>query len=1056
MAVDCARAKALFLAASDLADPAERAAYLGRECGGDADLRARVEALLRANDAAPLPEPGVTDRTGTLAPEGPATATFAAAASTADYPDKDERAGAVIAGKYVLVEVIGEGGMGSVWRARQTEPVKRTVAVKLIKAGMDSRAVLARFEAERQALALMDHPNIATVLDGGIHDGRPYFVMELVKGVPITEYCDAHRLTPRERLGLFVPVCQAIQHAHQKGVIHRDVKPRNVLVALYDDRPVVKVIDFGVAKATGGALTGRTIDTGFGGVVGTPEYMSPEQATFNNPDIDTRSDVYALGVLLYELLTGSPPFSKKDLEEKGLLEILRVVREEEPPRPSTKLSTAGALPTLSANRGTEPKRLTSLLRYELDWIVMKALEKDRGRRYETANGFAADVLRYLGGEPVLAHPPSTTYRLKKFVRRNRPQVVAAGLVFVALVAGVVGTALGLVVANRAAEAERLAKDDAVEQKRLAEQAAGQERQAKDVADARRREAERNLAFAKKGNEILGSVFAGLDPKRIAESGRPLQDVLREKLTQAVAELEGSSVGDPLEVAAMQNTLGASLLGLGEAGLAAEVLRKALDTRTARLGPDHPDTLQSTNNLALAYQNSGQPAKAVPLLVETLEKLKARFGPDDPRTLIAMGNLATAYQHDGQFARAVPLYEEVLEKRKAILPPDHAHTLLSMNTLAMAFQNIGQTARAVPLLEKAMDRQTITLGPDHPDTLTSMGNLATVYVSRGQLDRAVPLHEKVLERAKTTLGPDHPLTLQAMNNLAAAYLEGGQPARAVPLLEGALEKRKARLGPDHPDTLQSMNGLALAYQNSGQPAKALPLYEEALRKQKAKPGPDHPDTLQTMNNLAGAYLAGGQAARAVPLLEEALEKLKGRLGADHPRTLTSTGNLGRVYVEAGQGAKAAATLAAFVDGTRKRSPKDSPQFAGLLAHVSLDLLGCGQPAAAEPLLRECLAVREKTQPEAWTTSNTRSMLGGALLGQQKYADAEPLLLAGYDGLKEREKTIPPQGRARLPEAVDRLVELYAAWGKPAEAARWRAERAKYPPDRAPPPRPVGGG
>ena len=295
-------------------------------------------------------------------------------------PGRTGHADEVIAGKYTLVEPIGEGGMGAVWRARQTEPVRRYVAVKLIKAGMDSRQVVARFEAERQALALMDHPNIARVFDGGTTaSGRPFFVMELVKGVLITQFCDERRMTPRQRLELFVPVCQAIQHAHQKGIIHRDIKPGNVLVALYDDRPVPKVIDFGVAKATGPAADRAThIETAFGGVVGTPQYMSPEQATLNNIDIDTRSDVYALGVLLYELLTGSTPFSRQELERKGVLEILRVVREEEPPRPSTKLSTADALPSLSANRSTEPRALTGLLRSELDWVVMKSAGEDRG------------------------------------------------------------------------------------------------------------------------------------------------------------------------------------------------------------------------------------------------------------------------------------------------------------------------------------------------------------------------------------------------------------------------------------------------------------------------------------------------------------------------------------------------------------------------------------------------------------------------------------------------------------------------------------------------------
>ena len=295
-------------------------------------------------------------------------------------------------GPYKLIEQIGEGGMGSVWMAQQTEPVKRLVAVKLIKAGMDSRQIIARFEAERQALALMDHPNIARVLDGGTSSaGRPYFVMDLVKGMPITRYCDEHHLTPRQRLELFIPVCQAVQHAHQKGIIHRDLKPSNVLVALYDGKPVPKIIDFGVAKAAGQQLTDKTLVTGFGAIVGTLEYMSPEQAEVNQLDIDTRSDIYSLGVLLYELLTGSPPFCHKELTQAGMLEMLRVIREQEPSKPSTKLSTADGLPTLAANRGTEPAKLTKLVRGELDWIVMKALEKDRNRRYETANGFAMDV-----------------------------------------------------------------------------------------------------------------------------------------------------------------------------------------------------------------------------------------------------------------------------------------------------------------------------------------------------------------------------------------------------------------------------------------------------------------------------------------------------------------------------------------------------------------------------------------------------------------------------------------------------------------------------------------
>jgi len=441
--------EAIFHAARDIPDPDRRREYVRKACGGDEARIAHVEALLAAADG---PD-SLLDR--------PAAATPVA---TIDQPTT-ESPGTVI-GPYKLIEQIGEGGMGSVWMAQQTEPVKRLVAVKLIKAGMDSRQVIARFEAERQALALMDHPNIARVLDGGTTSGgRPYFVMDLVKGVSITRYCDEHHLTPRQRLELFIPVCQAVQHAHQKGIIHRDLKPSNVLVALYDGKPVPKIIDFGVAKAAGQQLTDKTLVTGFGALVGTLEYMSPEQAEVNQLDIDTRSDIYSLGVLLYELLAGSPPFSRKELEKAGMLEMLRVIREQEPSKPSTKLSTADGLPTLAANRGTEPARLTKLVRGELDWIVMKALEKDRNRRYETANGFAMDVQRYLADEPVVACPPSAGYRLRKFARRYKGGLSVAALVLFFLV--LLGSGVGWAVRDRSALEAEAARQQGERQAKVA-------------------------------------------------------------------------------------------------------------------------------------------------------------------------------------------------------------------------------------------------------------------------------------------------------------------------------------------------------------------------------------------------------------------------------------------------------------------------------------------------------------------------------------------------------------------------------------------------------------
>jgi serine/threonine protein kinase/WD40 repeat protein len=471
---DADRAKSVFLRAAEVASAEERRAYLDAACGEDADLRREVEELLGHHaqlgaflEAPAAAQPGTSafDSNGSPAGGGP---------TAADGPG-------TVLGPYKLLEQIGEGGMGTVWMAEQHEPIRRRVALKVIKDGMDSRNVLARFEAERQALALMDHPNIAKVLDAGrTPAGRPYFVMELVKGQPITRYCDDKRLGVRERLGLFADVCRAVQHAHHKGIIHRDLKPSNVLVAPFDGRPVVKVIDFGVAKATGQCLTEQTLFTGFGALVGTPEYMSPEQAEVNNQDIDTRSDIYSLGVLLYELLTGSTPLTRKRIKEAALLEVLRVIREEEPPRPSNRLSESkDSLPSISAQRQTEPAKLARLVRGELDWIAMKALEKDRGRRYETANGLAMDLQRYLADEPVQACPPSAWYRLRKVARRNKVLFTAALVVVATLLVA------GATVTWKWWDAE---------------QARGQEEQAKGQAEAARDEAQKAEKRAKQGEE----------------------------------------------------------------------------------------------------------------------------------------------------------------------------------------------------------------------------------------------------------------------------------------------------------------------------------------------------------------------------------------------------------------------------------------------------------------------------------------------------------------------------------------------------------------------------
>ncbi len=493
--------KAIFNVAREIASPAARAEYLRQACGADPSLFERIQVLLRAYEgqASFLESPPVMGVSPTL-----------------DQPVA-ETPGTVI-GPYKLLQQIGEGGMGVVWMAEQSEPVKRKVALKVIKPGMDSRQVIARFEAERQALAMMDHVNIARVFDGGTtggepgvsapgfekppayaggSPGRPYFVMELVHGVPITKYCDDNHLTPRERLELFVPVCQAIQHAHQKGIIHRDIKPSNVMVTLYDGKPVPKVIDFGVAKATEQKLTERTLFTQYGTMVGTLEYMSPEQAEMSALGVDTRSDIYSLGVLLYELLTGSTPLTSKRMKEAAYAEILRMIKEEEPPKPSTRLSDSGeALASISANRHTEPAKLTKLVRGELDWIVMKGLEKDRNRRYETANGFAMDVQRYLNDEPVLACPPSVGYRLRKFVRRNKAAMGTAALLATALIVAVVALAVSNVWVRRERNEKTQALHDKEEALQEKEAALKKVKASYDKAEAERQRAEKYFLRAR--------------------------------------------------------------------------------------------------------------------------------------------------------------------------------------------------------------------------------------------------------------------------------------------------------------------------------------------------------------------------------------------------------------------------------------------------------------------------------------------------------------------------------------------------------------------------------
>lgn len=634
--------------------PNDRAAFLDEACGDEPDLRRELEKLVmdhfKAGDF--LENPAVSER-------------------TIDQPIT-EKPGTVI-GPYKLLQKIGEGGFGVVYMADQTEPVKRRVAIKIIKPGMDTRQVIARFEAERQALAMMDHPNIARVLDAGTTDsGRPYFVMELVKGVPITQFCDEKHLTPRERLELFVPVCQAIQHAHQKGIIHRDIKPSNVLIAEYDDRAIPKVIDFGVAKAVEQQLTEKTMFTQLGQVIGTVDYMSPEQAKFNQLDIDTRSDVYSLGVLIYELLTGATPFDRQRLRSAAFDELLRIIREEEPPKPSLRLSTSESLPSIAANRQIEPKKLSTLVRGELDWIVMKALEKDRARRYETATGFASDIQRYLDDEPVVACPPSAGYRFRKFARRNKAFLSMLAIVVTALILGMIGTTWQAI---RATNAEELARE------RLAaeQQARGEADQARQAEAEQRLLAEGNLKLANAEQERAEDNFdlalEALDAVYLDAIGRdkllgepiarpqgveasfatppPLTDLERDLLERGLdfydqfAQQNTASRHAFVQTAQAYYRVGLLQGALGETGTAAEAYRGAIE-RFEKLAREEPENVEHFRRLAEAYRGLGSVIPDWPSAKEALEAGRdacsraIAISPNDPSLFAERGAIHHAF------------------------------------------------------------------------------------------------------------------------------------------------------------------------------------------------------------------------------------------------------------------------------------------------------------------------------------------------------------------------------------------------------------------------------
>jgi serine/threonine protein kinase/tetratricopeptide (TPR) repeat protein len=966
-------------------DAADRKAYLDRACRGDADLRKQVEALL-AEQA----------QLGSFLESPPP-----ALARTVDEPSFQHGPGARI-GPYKLLEQIGEGGMGVVYMAAQTHPVERKVALKLIKPGLDTRQVLSRFDAERQALALMDHPNIAKVFDAGTTEsGQPYFVMELVNGVPITEYCDTHRLPPRERLELFVPVCKAVQHAHQKGVIHRDLKPSNVMVVQYDGNPVPKVIDFGVAKATGPKLTEETLYTGFGTVVGTLEYMSPEQAVRNQLDVDTRSDIYSLGVLLYELLTGTTPLDHKRAKEAAVLELLRVIQEEDPPKPSMRLSSTDELPSIAANRGVDPKRLSLIVRGDLDWIVMKALDKDRTRRYETANGLARDLDRYLHDEPVEARPPSAVYRLKKFAGRNRGAVITATLVTVALLAGTIVSTWQALRARAAAASEKAAKVE---------------------AQAREVDAKEVLSFLEK------KIFAAARPRDQA-GGLGFDVKLADALKAALPFVEKSFPNQPLVEARLRMTLGQSYYFLGEFQSASEQEEAARALYTLHRGLDDRDTLKSMHLLAVSYSELGRHDDALKLHQQTLAHQKAALGADDYDTLLSMTNLANCYFRMGRHAEALKLYEDTLALQKSKLGATDPLTLTTMNNLANSYFTLNRMEEALKLREETLALRKATIGRDHPDTLMSMFNLAGSYYVLGRHRQSLNLSEETLALQKSKLGPDHPNTLKTMTNVANCYQMLGRLPESLKLREETLALQKSKLGLAHPDTLISMNNLANGYDALGRHTDALKLRVETLAVQKAKLGPDHPDTLRSMNNLAMSYGEVGRLDESRKLSQETLARSKATLGPDHPDTLFVIDVLAETELRLGLSQDALKRRQELLAIRRTKFGPHHPRTLTTMFDTADSYMAVGRPAEAFQLYEQTLADQKATLgPDHPSTLETMNGLANCQEALGRHAEA---LKLRQETLAHRKSKLGPDHPYTL-ETMWGLAKSLAALHRESEA------------------------